>query len=104
MSDLAKLGKVRCGTFWSGIIAKVFSLKLPVLNLQGAAPDGCPVTFSPTVTGQPSGAAPCKLRTGSFRENTLAIIPDQKVPQRTLPNFAKSDILCHHGDGSDIVV
>ena len=56
------------------------------------------------VTGQPSGAAPCKLRTGSFRENTLAIIPDQKVPQRTLPNFAKSDILCHHGDGSDIVV
>ena len=50
-----------------------------------------------------SGAAPCKLMTGSFRENTLAIISDQKVPQRTLPNFAKSDILCHHGDGSDIV-
>ena len=55
------------------------------------------------VTGQPSGAAPCKLMTGSFRENTLAIISDQKVPQRTLPNFAKSDILCHHGDGPDIV-
>ena len=35
------------------------------------------------VTGQPSGAVPCKLLTGSFKGNTLAIISDQKVPQRT---------------------
>ena len=55
--------------------------------------------YTGNVTGQPSGAAPCKVLTGSLRGNTLAIISDQKVPARTLPNFAKSDISHHHGDG-----
>jgi hypothetical protein len=55
------------------------------------------------VTGQPSGAAPCKLLTESFKGNTSAIISAQKVPPRTLPISAKSDIPCHHGDGTTSV-